>query len=159
MYEFWISIASLILSIVAVSWNIKLQKESNDLQKRIVLIEEEREYERKVKSRQANLRVELRKDEKGYEFCIINYGEAEARNIQVKINGMLLKEWSNPIKAGRNGMGILGSLPPYISPNSRVEYYLIALPDYISLLSFPFEVEIKWDDDYEKDRIYFIHSA
>jgi len=57
MYEFWISIASLILSIVAVSWNIKLQKESNDLQKRIVLIEEEREYERKVKSRQANLEV------------------------------------------------------------------------------------------------------
>lgn len=154
MYELWISIASLILSVIAVSWNIKLQRQSNELQERIVRIEEEREYERKVKYCQADLRVELRKDEKGYKFCIINSGEAKARNIQIKINGMPLKEWSNPIEVGRNGIGIFGFLPPYISPDSRVEYYFTASPDYISLFSFPFEVEIKWDDDYMENRTY-----
>jgi len=141
MYELWISIASLILSIVAVSWNIKLQRESNDLQKRIVLIEEEREYERKVKSRQADLRAQLRKEESKYKLYIINLGQVEARNIRIKINGEPLEQHCTFVKGQ--------FIPSYIGPGSKMSFLMAFSYDFHP----PFEIELKWDDDYQKDRI------
>ncbi|MEQ6360493.1 hypothetical protein V7D15_12520 [Thermoanaerobacter thermohydrosulfuricus] len=151
MYEHWISIASLILSVIAIYWSNKLQKQSNDLQERIVRIEEEREYERKVKSRQANLRAELRKEEMGYKLYLINSGEAEARNISIKINGKPLKYSldHDALKPEQGGASVYGLIPQHISPSSELGYFIWVSPE-----CYPnFEIELKWDDDYQKDRI------
>ncbi|SFE28084.1 hypothetical protein SAMN04324257_01188 [Thermoanaerobacter thermohydrosulfuricus] len=83
MYEFLISIISLIVSIIAVWISYSTQKRNNEIQQRLVHIEEQREYDRKIKSRQANLHAELRKEERGYKLYLINSGESEARNIRV----------------------------------------------------------------------------
>ncbi|MBZ4669363.1 MAG: hypothetical protein JG775_2516 [Defluviitaleaceae bacterium] len=148
MYEFLISIISLIVSIIAVWISYSTQKRNNEIQQRLVHIEEQREYDRKIKSRQANLHAELRKEERGYKLYLINSGESEARNIRVEINGKPLRY--GVFETGQDGVGIYGSLPSYVSSNSEVSYFIWPSPE-----CFPsFEIEVKWDDDYQKDRSY-----
>ena len=117
MYDLWVSIASLILSVIAIYCSNKLQKQSNKLQERIVRIEEEREHERKIKSRQANVSAELQKCGKGYKFYLINSGESEAKNIQIKLN----KEPLEDIIA-KHMIIMNGPLPSNIGPNSKISF-------------------------------------
>jgi archaellum component FlaG (FlaF/FlaG flagellin family) len=143
MYEFWISIISLIMAIIAVWISYSTQNKANEIQQRLVHIEEQREYDRKIKSRQANLRAELRKDERAYKLYLINSGEAEARNIRIKIDGEPLEQHCAFVKGQ--------SIPSYIGHNSEISC-LMAF--YFGCYSSSFEVEVKWDDDYQKDRTY-----
>jgi len=137
-----ISFCSLVISFIALRRSIHAQNEANAIQKKLVFIEEQREYDRKTRTLQARLCAELRKKIKGYWLYLINFGEAEAHNVRIKLDGIPLI--NHP--AAVQGMHI----PSFIGPNSEVGCPLSITQDCYP----PFEVEIKWDDNYSKDRIY-----
>jgi len=137
-----VSFCSLVVSIIALWKSSRAQDEANELQRKLVCIEEQREYDRKAELLQANLYAELIKINRSYRLCLVNSGKAEARNIRIKLDGVPLDNHCAAVK------GI--SIPSYIGPNSEVSFPLAISLD----CSPPFEIEVKWDDDYSQDRVY-----
>lgn len=103
---------SLVISFIALRKSIHTQNKANTIQEKLVLIEEQREYDRKTRSLQARMCAELRKKSKGYWLYLINFGEAEARNVRIKLDRIPLI--NHP--AAVQGMHI----PSFIGPNSEV---------------------------------------
>ena len=138
-----LSWASILIAIGSLLVSILSLISSHRNQRRIVLIEEQRQRERELTALQASLRPELRKTEKGsYRLCLVNSGKAEARNVRVKLGGMPLNE--HPV-------AVRGSdIPTLIGANSEVSCLLA-----ITLGSPPppYEIEIRWDDDSGMDRV------
>ncbi|MCR4433801.1 MAG: hypothetical protein NUV70_07120 [Caldiserica bacterium] len=134
---------SLIVSGVAMWGSWKAQREAAAAQKKIAEIEEKREKEKILSSRQAFLHPELRKTDKGsYRLYLVNSGKAEARNVQVKLDGVPLKDHHAAVKGDE--------MPTLIGPNGEVSCLLA-----LSLgCTPPFEIEVFWDDDSGKGHVY-----
>ncbi|MGB9879339.1 MAG: hypothetical protein ACPLRM_01130 [Anaerolineae bacterium] len=134
---------SLIVSGIAMMGSWKAQREATTAQKRIVEIEEQREKEKVVSSQQALLHPELRETGTGsYRLYLVNSGKAEARNVQVKLDGVPLKDHHAAVKGD--------VMPTLIGPNAEVSC-LLAIS---TRCAPPFEIEVLWDDDSGKDHIY-----
>jgi len=134
---------SLIVSIIALRKGIRAQREANAAQFRIIKIEEQREQERRLELLQAKLQPQLRKTERGsYRLYLINFGMAEARNIRVRLDG---KELSNhdAFIQGEN-------MPTHVGPGAEISC-LLAITSHCSP---PFEIEVQWDDDSGRSRVY-----
>jgi len=136
-----IAVGSLIVAVMALVKSSRAQGKANDLQERLVKIEEQREQDRQEKAKKASLRAYL-KAEKGHilSLNIINEGEAEAENIRVEIEGKTLIEHPNYLKDI--------PLPDSVGPHSTISCFLD------SKLSLNPLIKITWDDEYEKDRTY-----
>lgn len=137
-----ISFCSLVVSIIALWKSSRVQDEANKLQRKLVYIEEQRERDQKAELLQANLHAQLIKVGKGYRLFLHNSGKAEARNIRIKLDGVPFEDHYAFLKGS--------SIPSCIGPDSEV-----SLPFATSLGCGPsFEIEVQWDDDYSKDRVY-----
>jgi len=138
-----ISAGSLIMSTIAVWISSRAQSKAVAAQKRIVEIEEQREKEKFFEAKQASLRPELRKTQRGsYRLYLVNHGKAEARNIRIKLDGTRLAEhcageWNDPV-------------PGFLGPGAECSVLLSIGFDCVP----PFEFEIVWDDDYGVHRTY-----
>ena len=133
---FIVSVFALVISAIAeyTSWKT---------QRRLVAIEEDREKERQLASRQACLRPELRKTGRhSYRLYIVNTGRAEARNVRVKLDGKPLAMHCAYVQGDE--------VPTHIGPDSEVSCLLA-----LSLgCSPPFDIEIEWEDDSGLERTY-----
>lgn len=70
-----------------------LAKQNVAIQERLAQVEQSREHARLTQSRQAALRPELRPTERGGQrLFIANTGQAEARNVTVKLDGAAVLE-------------------------------------------------------------------
>ena len=137
-----ISFCSLVVSIIALWKSSRVQDEANKLQRKLVYIEEQRERDQKAELLQANLHTQLIKVGKGYRLFLHNSGKAEARNIRIKLDGVSIENHCAFVKGS--------SIPSCIGPDSEVSLLLA-----ISLDCYPpFVIEVQWDDDYSKDRVY-----
>lgn len=138
-----IAAGSLIVSVVALVLSLRAQREANSAQRRIVEIEERREQEKRQDALQAKLLPELRETaSNSYRLCLTNLGEAEARNVVAKLDGV-------PITA--HHAAVQGdSLPSLVGPGSEVSCLLRISHDCAP----PFKVEIEWDDDSGTHRVY-----
>ncbi len=107
-------------------------------QKNIRKIEEKRESNRELEKRQAELYATLEIEKGTYKLCILNKGQAEARNIKIKLDDKSLSEYV-----------ILNKPPsPVLAPKEK-DYYQIQLPMGCNP---PSKIEITWGDDSGKDR-------
>jgi len=137
-----IAIGSLIVSIIAMLKSAHAQREANSAQRRVLAIEERRENERRLASLQAQLLPELRKTgSETYRLYLINRGMAEARNVRVTLDGVLL----DPRKAIQGN-----ELPSLVGPSAEVS---CILPMSIDCTP-PFDVDVRWDDDSGVNRSY-----
>ncbi|MCL2646094.1 MAG: hypothetical protein FWD61_03700 [Phycisphaerales bacterium] len=151
-------LGSLVVAIIALVRSNAAQKESDvaqqkssdalqkssEAQRRIVEIEEQREQDRRVQTRQANLRAELRTTARGsYRLCLINEGVSDARNIRIEMNDMPFSE--HPV-AGED-------MPDLVGRRSVISCYLATRIDDTNC-SPPFKLKVTWDDDFEQNRIY-----
>lgn len=138
-----IAIGSLIVSIIALIKSLRAQREANGVQRRVVEIEERREQERRLALRQAQLRPELKKTGSGsYRFCLTNHGMAEARNVQVALDGVRLSDHRTAIRGNE--------LPSLVGPGAEVGCILLISMDCTP----PFQVDVRWDDDSGVGRSY-----
>lgn len=138
-----VSVLSLIVSVIAVGVSWKAQRTSNALQKRVVEIEEQREKNKQLEAEQASIYPEFRKTGGGsYRLYLINSGLAEARNIEVKLDGKPLNEHATAVQGD--------NVPNCIGPNSEASCLLAISMDCAP----PFEIEVRWDDDSDVERIY-----
>ncbi len=134
---------SLIVSVIALALSLRAQRDANAAQRRIVEIEEQREYERRLEARQAWVQPELRETGSGSDrLYLVNHGMAEARNVRVSLDGVPLAEHHAAVRGD--------SMPPLIGPGAEVSCLLGISHDCAP----PFEVEVRWDDDSGKDRLY-----
>jgi len=138
-----VSGAALSVSIIALWKSSRAQRKAHAAQQRIVEIEEQREKDRLAVVKRAELRAELRKTETyATRLYIVNGGPAEARNVNVVLDGQSLSE--HP--AGTHG-NELGSV---IGPESETSCILRTS----SLWAPPFQIQITWEDDSEQLRAY-----
>jgi len=138
-----VSVAALTVSIIALCLSLRAQREATSAQQRIVEIEEQREEDRLSLVKRAELRAELRKsDTYACRLYIVNSGSAEARNVNVVLDGQSLAEHS----VGGHGK----TLGPLIGPESETSCILTTHAGCAP----PFEIHITWEDDSEQLREY-----
>lgn len=111
-WEILISSVALVVSIVVAIYSYRQGRKSNELQSRVVKLEEKREERNQKQLHEAALNIELEKVATGkYIFRIINKGPARATDFLFRINGqaphkydkMLLDlESINQIQPGQN---------------------------------------------------------
>jgi len=127
----WFSIISLFISVINLWLYYRMEK-------KLIRIEEQRDYDKKIKSLQADLRAVLRKEQgfsssgkitTSYRLYIINRGETEARNIRIKLDGIPIEEHCALVKGF--------PMPSSIPPNDEVSYLLSVSFDCHS----PFELD------------------
>jgi hypothetical protein len=133
---------SLLVSIIALLNSNRAQRKAIDAQSRIVEIEEQREKEKKLEAVRARVRPQLRAVGNSYRLYLVNEGAAEARNVQVRLDGRPLSEHPAAIKGS--------SLPSYIGPGAEVSC-LLAISQSCHP---PFEIQIHWEDDSGIDGTY-----
>ncbi len=138
-----IAMGSLVVAIIALRKSLHAQREANAAQRRIVEIEERREKERRLDALRAKLQAEFKDLGDGSQrLYLLNRGVAEARNVTVRLDGMLLEEHC----AGVRGV----SLPALIGPGAEVSCLL----GISHQCAPPFQCEVRWDDDSGSDRVY-----
>ncbi|MFP4029621.1 MAG: hypothetical protein ACLFWL_17720 [Candidatus Brocadiia bacterium] len=138
-----IALGSVLISIIATILSWLANQKSNKTQSRLLKIEQSRADARRAKSQQATLRTELRKtDKNSWRMAIINEGQSEARNIVVFIDGIDSSEHEVMLQ-GEN-------LPEVLGSGSEASCLL-----GINLgCNPPFQIQLKWDDDYAEKRCY-----
>jgi len=131
-----VSLLSACFSFHANKNSLALQKEQTEMQKRITQIEEAREQDRAIQSRKANLKAELRKDERNsYHLVIKNSGQGTARNVKATLDGKLIS--GHPaIASGQEEIESIG-------PGSKISYIASITFD----CSPPFKFKVTWEDD------------
>ena len=140
----WVSAIAAVVSIGAAIWatlkGAKAHRDSLSIQAKLVAIEQSREDDRLAEQRNATLRAELvgehnGRGSKSYRLRITNHGRAEARNVDVTMDG-------KPIMEHRAVPRNLSEIRQ-VGPGAYFQYVLA--------LSFscspPFEIEITWQDD------------
>lgn len=137
-----IAMGSLVVAIIAMRKSLDAQREANSAQRRVVEIEEGRERQRRLASLQAKLRAELRGVRGADRLYLVNDGEAEARNVQVRLDGKPFAEHCAVIGDS--------SLPMFVGARAEVSCLLAIYQQCAP----PFECEIRWDDDSGTDRSY-----
>ncbi|MFH5885442.1 hypothetical protein ACG2F4_14110 [Halalkalibaculum sp. DA3122] len=86
--EIIISAVALVVSIVVAIYSYRQGQKSNELQSRVVKLEEKREERNQKQLSEAKLNIELEKVATGkYIFRIINKGPAKATDFSFRING------------------------------------------------------------------------
>jgi len=138
-----VSVFSLFASIIAIFISRKAHREAITVQRRIVEIEEQRERDRQLSELKASLHPRLRKTDRGlYRLHVVNSGKGLARNVRVTLDGKRLVEHGTAVQGGE--------IPALIGPNSEVSCLLV-----ITLgCAPPFKIEVEWDDESGKDRIF-----
>lgn len=138
-----ISAASLIVAILALIKSAGAQREANAAQQRIVEIEEGPEQARRDEAHKATLRPELRKTgTHSYRLYLLNHGAAEARNIQVTMDGKALAEHAAAV--GNDRMSQM--VGPHAEISCLLSIHMGCTP--------PFDLLFTWDDDSESERSY-----
>jgi hypothetical protein len=135
--------SSIVISVVAVAvaiyFGIKthhLGKENADLQRRLVKIEEAKEYERKKATSKAKLQAAIVDyGQRNHRLVIENTGDCEARNINLIMDGKPFEEH----QAAVSGEGKINHIGPHSSATKLLALTTGCAP--------PFELEIYWDDD------------
>ena len=136
-----VGLGSLAVSIIAVVKSSRAQHEANDVNRRLVEIEEKREQDRLAGSTRAELRAELRITARNTtRLYVINYGLAEARNVTVTLD-------KKPLAKHEAGGDELAST---IGPKSEVSCILMTH----MMCAPPFGIEITWEDDSGEPRSY-----
>ncbi|NLV92167.1 MAG: hypothetical protein GX030_07235 [Firmicutes bacterium] len=136
-----ITFLALVVSGVSLSKSSRAQNEANKLQQKLVQIEEQRERDRTTELLQADLHATLVKDDKSYRLLLVNSGKAKAQNLRIRLDRVPLE----------NHCAFAGQpAPPHIGPNSQASIHLAIALDCRP----PYEIEVKWDDDFGKDRVY-----
>jgi hypothetical protein len=131
-----IAAGSLIVAIIALLKSLGAQKEANEVQRRLVGIEEKREIDREGQARKAVLRPSLRKTDKAsYRLQIANDGMEEARNVRVLLDGQPSSKHCTAVGGD--------TIPALIGPNSTVSCLLAVHMQCAP----PFDIEISWEDD------------
>jgi len=138
-----IAAGSLIVSVAALVVSLRAQREANAAQRRIVGIEEQREQEKRQDALKARLLPELRETaSNSYRLCLTNLGEAEARNVRVRLDGVPITEHHAAVQGDY--------LPSLVGPGSEISCLLGISFDCAP----PFKVEVEWDDDSGTHRVY-----
>ena len=131
-----VSLLSVYFSFHANKKSLALQKEQTEMQKRITQIEEAREQDRAIQSRKANLKAELRKDERNsYHLVIKNSGQGTARNVKATLDGKRISE-HRAIASSDQEITLIG-------PGSEILYTVGITFD----CSPPFKFKVTWEDD------------
>jgi len=134
---------SLVISVVAVAvaiyFGIKthhLGKENADLQRRLVKIEEAKEYERKKVTSQARLQAAIvDHGQHNYRLVIENAGDCEARNVELKMDGQPFDDHQAAVSSD----GKINHIGPHSQATRLLALTMGCAP--------PFECEISWEDD------------
>jgi len=134
---------SLVISVVAVTVAIyfgikthRLGKENADLQRRLVKIEEAKEYERKKATSKAKLQAAIVDyGQRNHRLAIENTGDCEARNVEIKMDGQPFDEH----QAAVSGEGKISRIGPHSQATRLLALTMGCAP--------PFECEISWEDD------------
>jgi hypothetical protein len=137
-----IAAGSLIVAIIALIFSIVSNQKAIANQKRLVEIEEQREQERQNQKSSAQLRPELRRVEKSKRLVIKNYGDAEARNVRIIMDGKPLAEHKTSLSNVH--------MPELVGAYSEISCVLAINKDNAP----PFNIEIKWDDNSGNDKEY-----
>ncbi len=112
-------------------------------QQRIVEIEEERERDRRIAGKQADLRASIVETSKStYRLRVQNQGAASARNLRLEMDGTPFAQHEAAFEDH--------PLPDLVGAHSEIRC-LLGLHN--GLLP-PFEVRITWDDDSDENRVY-----
>ncbi len=138
-----IALAALGVAIVALVKSNRAQAAGLTLQRRMVVIEEERDQASAARSKQAILSARSAKtDRGGVRLVVRNDGHAEARNLRVELDGKPMSEHPTLVK-GNDLCGVIG-------PRSEVS----AVLGVHFGCSPPFDLAIVWDDDSGVARTY-----
>ena len=139
MTEYISLVISVIAVAVAIYFGIKthhLGKENADLQRRLVKIEEAKEYERKKATSKAKLQAAIVDyGQRNYRLVIENTGDCEARNVQLKMDDEPFDEH----QAAVSGDSTISHIGPYSQATRLLALKMGCAP--------PFECEISWEDD------------
>lgn len=143
LWEVILAACSLLVSIIALGLSYRAQREANAAQRQMLAIEQERERERQMHRREALLQAQLRAVSRGsYRLYLVNRGEAEARNVRIRLDGRPISEHCAAVQGE--------TLPYRVGPDSEVSCLMGISHD----CSPPFDLEVLWDDDSGSDRAY-----
>lgn len=131
-----VAAGSLCVAVIALRRSGRAAAEANDVNRRMVAIEEQRESERRANAQRAVLRPSLRKSgTSSYRLVVENAGASAARNVDVRLDGKPFGEHDAAIQND--------TLPTMVGPSSEVTcllgLHLQCAP--------PFQIEMTWDDD------------
>ncbi|MDH5510913.1 MAG: hypothetical protein OEZ32_11250 [Nitrospinota bacterium] len=139
-----ITMASLLLSGIAIMASIYATAKARDNSSRLLAIEEQRESDRLVDRSKASLSVRREKDGSSYRLYISNSGNAAAKNVEITMNGKPILE-HKVIPQGEQEKKIIG-------PDSEVSYILAESMGKGN--NPPYIIVISWDDDSDKKGRY-----
>lgn len=125
------------LSLAALLISRHLQGRANDLQARIVTIEEAREADRLADEQKALVVATtylMGKNLASWGVSLVNNGRAEARDVQVVLDGKPIADWPNNNPHPPTVLGPTGSFEYLLEPPAFNQPY-------------PTVVEITWTDD------------
>lgn len=144
------SLANWLVSLVAlflaagslvIGWNG--QRRQNELQARLLEIEQGRERERQRTARKAVLRAELVREPVNRErLRIYNDGEAEAHDVKVRLDGMPILE-HRCMPSGQTEVSRIG-------PRSYAQYLAVLTMGNMP----PWDIAITWTDDSGEPGLY-----
>jgi hypothetical protein len=141
----WVDWLSVILAGAALFVSGLFSWKQIGLQKRILMIEQEREKDRKLELR-SDLRLVLGSNDEGKDrLRLLNQGGSPARSIQISFEGKPVKECGSIFS---EAFGKIKELHPADS----VECPILLSCDF----SPPFETELEWDDEqghYKKPQV------
>ena len=138
----WISIGALLVSLFALLESAKANRKANAIQKKQIEIEERKVEESREAEKRAAFMVDLREKRNAHGLYLSNYGQAEARNVRVKLDGKPLSEHRAAVSND--------PMPTFVGAGSDIGCTLAIS----SGCAPPYEVEIIWDDDSGNDREY-----
>lgn len=139
MIEYVSAGVALISVLVAVYFGLRdhhLQRKYTALQQRLVEIEEIREQERNKTIKKAQLSACIEEyGRNNHRLFIVNEGNAEARNIHLKMDGETFEKH----RAALRGEGEINCIGAHSSATKLLALSMGCAP--------PFDLEIFWDDD------------
>lgn len=131
-----IALIAVVIAALALYSSWRTGKQSNDLQRRLVQIEQSREHAQIKQSLQAVLRAGLRNyGPESRRLFIRNSGQGTARNVKVTLDGKSIPE--HPAVARDKQEASL------IGPDSEISYLLPLTYDRLP----PIKFSVTWDDD------------
>ena len=147
MTETWISvvvsIGSLMVAVFAIIMSYRTQNKHNDIQSRLLKIEEEKQVKLQKRDQMGELRAEIQKTGKNnYRLRIRNSGQAAARNVAVCLDGKPFKEHCAAVSGS--------DIPERIGPGGEASCLLATN----MTCAPPFNFKVTWDDDFEEHRLY-----
>jgi len=137
-----IALIAVVIAALALYNSWRTGKQSNDIQRRLVQIEQTRDHDRAIQSLKAALRPKLHSTQninrrsKDYQLVIENSGQGTARNVKAFLDGKPLLEHP-ALPGGMQEVSLIGS-------GSGISY-----PLFIAMGGPrpPFEFMVTWDDD------------